>query len=243
MLSFLKNKYRKEQFKPSWFSIIFNAYYFNRKTIYSGLQKLIPQLSGDLLDFGCGVKPYKDLFHVNKYIGLDLDVNEGHNLPRTEIDVFYDGSKIPFKENTYDSIYTSEVFEHVFNLKEIISDINRVHKTGGKMLITMPFVWQEHEMPNDFGRYTSAGIKAILKECNYEIEEHIKGPSYFQSIMQLLACYIHHTILPKSNSLKFILAPLFIFPINLAGILLNFILPKNSSFYINHVILVRNVKS
>jgi len=227
---------------PSAFSIIFNPYYLNRRAIHKGIMKYAKNLKGNLLDFGCGTKPYKTLFSVNKYIGIDLYENEGHELPTNEIDVFYDGDKLPFQDNHFDSVYSSEVFEHVFNLSEILLDINRVHKREGLMLITMPFVWQEHEIPNDFGRYTSYGIKSVFEKCNYEIIEHSKSPGYFLSVIQLLVAYIYNAMLPKSNVLKFLLAPITIFPINSFGLIINFFLPKRGDLYINHVILAKNVK-
>jgi len=56
-------------------------------------------LSGKLLDFGCGRKPYKHLFSFDEYIGLDI-VESGHNHEDEEIDVYYDGTKIPFERIT-----------------------------------------------------------------------------------------------------------------------------------------------
>ena len=106
----------------------------------------------------------------------------------------------------------------------------------------MPFVWHEHEMPNDFGRYTSSGINNILKNSNYEIIKHIKSPSFFLSTVQLFNSYIYNHFLPKNNLLRFILAPLFVFPINLVGLILNIFLPKNDELYINHTILAKNIK-
>ena len=242
MISRFKKFYRKEQFEPSWFSLIFNPYYFNRKSIYNGIKANSKKLSGSLLDFGCGTKAYEHLFEVEKYIGIDLETNDGHDLPSDKIDFFYDGKKLPFKNDTFDSVFSSEVFEHVFNLKDILLEINRVHKKNGLILVTMPFVWHEHEMPNDFGRYTSSGINNILKNSNYEIIKHVKSPSFFLSTVQLFNSYIHNHLLPKNNLLRFILAPLFVFPINLVGLILNIFLPKNDELYINHTILAKNIK-
>ncbi len=242
ILQRIKYKNRQEQFKPGLFSIVFNPYYFNRRAIYKGIKKHAKKLNGHLLDFGCGTKPYEDLFNVDKYVGLDIEENEGHNLPLDKIDVFYDGVRIPFSTDTFNSIYSSEVFEHIFNLNEILLEINRVHKKGGLMLITMPFVWQEHEMPNDFGRYTSSGIKSILKECNYEIIEHSVQPSFFLTIVQMLAAYIYNAILPKYKVLKFLLMPITIFPVNLFGLFFSFILPEKKELFINHIILAKNIK-
>ena len=242
-IAWLKEKNRKEQFEPGLFALFFNPYYFNRKAIYTGIKKHSARFKGKLLDFGCGSKPYEHLFTVDSYIGIDLEVNEGHNIPKHKVDVFYNGDKLPFSENSFDSIYASEVFEHVFNLEEILNDINRVHKPGGLLLITMPFVWREHEMPNDFGRYTSAGIKHIMKKCNYNIIAHEKAPGYFLSVVQLFSAYVYHSVLPKSITLKFILSPVTIFPINLFGLFFNIFFPSNKELFINHSILAENLKT
>jgi hypothetical protein len=70
--------------------------------------------TGKLLDFGCVSKTYKKYFsHTDAYIGLDIE-QSGHLHTNEQIDVFYDGKKIPFEENYFDSVFSSEVFEHVF---------------------------------------------------------------------------------------------------------------------------------
>lgn len=241
-LKWIKKKNRKEQFEPGLFALIFNPYFFNRRAIFRGIKKHSGKLKGNLLDFGCGAKAYEYLFDVDNYIGVDLEVNEGHNIPQDKIDIFYKGDKLPLDKNSFDSIYSSEVFEHVFNLEEILNDINRVHKPGGLLLITMPFVWREHEMPNDFGRYTSAGIRHIMNKCNYKIIAHEKAPGYFLSVVQLFSAYIYHSVLPKSNTLKFILSPFTIFPLNLLGLFFNIFFPENKELFINHTILAQNFK-
>ena len=62
--------------------------YFIRKGLFNKISLYSPQLSGRLLDFGCGAKPYKDLFtSVSEYIGLDY-ASEGHSHADENIDVF-----------------------------------------------------------------------------------------------------------------------------------------------------------
>ena len=239
----LKDRNRKEQFYPTAYSVVFNPYYFNRRAIHRGIKKYSDTLGGKLLDFGCGNKPYKQLFRVDEYLGIELEHNEGHDNPSDKADDFYDGNRLPYEDDTFDCVFSTEVFEHVFNLEDMLKEINRVHKNGGLLLVTMPFVWHEHEMPNDFARYTSSGIRSLLEKSHYSIEAHQKEPSHIVSVMQLLNSYVFNRILPGSNFLKFVLAPITIFPINLIGLLAGILLPKSEGFYINHVILAKNNKS
>jgi ubiquinone/menaquinone biosynthesis C-methylase UbiE len=81
------------------------------------------------MDFGCGKKPYKEIFGFDEYIGVDIEVS-GHDNTQHDIDVFWDGKSLPFADNTFDSILASEVFEHVFELDAVLDELRRVLKPG-----------------------------------------------------------------------------------------------------------------
>src|SRR6187399_2237511 len=100
------------------------AAYLVRNRLLKGLSEFIPSMKGTMLDFGCGSKPYLPLFKVDKYIGLDFD-SQGHDHANEQIDVFYDGITIPFPDEYFDTVFSSEVFEHVFNLEGILPEIHR----------------------------------------------------------------------------------------------------------------------
>ena len=138
-------------------------FYFVRKHLYENIAEIAPLLKGSILDFGCGAKPYAELFvNCTKYVGMDIDVS-GHDHSNELIDVYYDGKHIPFEDEVFDNVFSSEVFEHIANPEKILPEINRVLKNNGYMLATVPFIWNEHEIPYDFKRYTSFGIKELLE--------------------------------------------------------------------------------
>lgn len=194
-----------------------------------------------MLDFGCGSKPYRELFDVVTYIGTDIAVS-GHDHSNEDIDVYYDGKTLPFGENEFDSIFSSEVFEHVFNLDEILEELRRVLKPGGKMLITLPFVWDEHEIPYDFARYTSFGITHILQQKGFHVLEQRKTTHYVETVFQMWAAYVSQHIIPKNKIVRIALTPLFVMPINALGFVFGALLPKNQNFYHNNVLVVENRK-
>lgn len=118
-------------FPEGVFAFFFNSRYIVRKNLYFHIKELAKCAEGDILDFGCGSKPYKELFsHCKSYVGCDIETS-GHDHAKEKIDYYYDGKTLPFADGTFDWIFSSEVFEHVFNLDEILDELNRVLVHGG----------------------------------------------------------------------------------------------------------------
>lgn len=241
MKEIIKKIYIKESFYPSWFlGIWINPTFIVRRGILKGIKKICSKfIGGKLLDIGCGSKPYEELFTVNEYIGIDVEVS-GHNHSLSKIDKFYDGATIPYNENEFDWVFSSEVFEHVFNLDELLKEINRVLIKGGKLAFTCPFVWEEHEQPYDFARYTSFGLKSLIKKHGFVVETHIKSTKSFETIMQVFASYIYQN-LPKNRYLISLLVPFLVSPFNIVGSLFGKILPNNGNFYHTNIIIARKL--
>ena len=65
-------------------------------------------------------------------------------------DLFYDGRELPFGEASIDGILSTQVLEHVPNPSAYIMEAKRVLRPGGYLVMSVPFVWQEHEQPYDF---------------------------------------------------------------------------------------------
>lgn len=196
-----------------------------------------------MVDLGCGTKPYvQEFINVNEYIGLDIE-HSGNQDSKSLVDVFYDGKKFPFENNSVDGVFSSETFEHIFNLEEIIGEINRVLKKDGLLLATCPFLWPEHEVPYDYARYTSFAIKNLLERNGFEIVAFEKTGNFFTAMLQMQALYLYFFInrIPLINGLFFVL---FISPIFIVGSFLNKILPKfmkRKDLYLNNVILAKKI--
>lgn len=114
------------------------------------------------MDIGCGASPYRDLFSPDFYCGLDVKIS-GHDHTHSNIDLLYDGFNLPLRDTSIDGAFASEVFEHVFDLDGLLTEIHRIPKPGGFLLFSVPFAWSEHEEPFDFARYTSFGISHVLE--------------------------------------------------------------------------------
>ena len=238
MISSLKTVIRKEQFEPGIFGLVINPFYIARKALLESIKELGDNISGKTLDVGCGTKPYEKYFKSSEYIGLEIETTVHREVSKA--DFFYDGTKFPFNNNEFDSIVTNQVFEHVFNADSFLNEINRVLKKNGILLLTVPFVWDEHEQPYDFARYSSFGIKSVLEKNGFEIIAHRKTVTNFGVIIQLINGYIYKMTV-RNSLIRQIVTVLVMFPLNVFGIILSKILPSNKDLYLDNIILAKKV--
>jgi len=94
-----------------------------------------------LLDVGCGDKTFMKEFEKIGYRceGIDSEVN-------FETDAF------PYPDNTFDYIFCKSVIEHVTNTDHFVSEIYRVLKKNGTVIIMTPS-W-EHVYRDFYNDYT-----------------------------------------------------------------------------------------
>jgi SAM-dependent methyltransferase len=239
MLKALRNRLRREAFLITPLSIIINPFYIIRNGLYKSILGIAPTIVGDILDFGCGSKPYESLFTGAKsYLGVDIAVS-GHSHKNSKVDFYYDGKKLPFPDGRFDAVVCFEVFEHVFNLEEVIVEIRRVLKPGGTLFISIPFAWDEHEIPYDFARYTSYGIQHIFSTNKFEIVELKKTTTYVLAVCQMFIAYLVQYALPKGRFFGRLAQLVVIFPCTILSLLLNALLPKRYEYFCNIVVVSR----
>lgn len=238
MIKRLKNIYNKEMFRPSILGVFINPLYFIRSGIYNEIIENARFIKGIMLDFGCGKKPYKSLFNVNTYIGLEIFISDKSEMNKA-VDVFYDGISMPFTDNSIDCVFSSEVFEHIFNLEHVLSELYRIIKPNGYIFITLPFVWEEHEAPHDFARYSSFGIEYLLTKHGFKIVVTNKLNNYIETIFQLLNSYIIKLTIGIKPAYRILFNCIFIAPITIFGIIASKLLPKNYDLYLTNIIIAR----
>ncbi len=236
--AFLSIQY-KNLFNPGLAGVFTNPFYFARKNLFSQMKTLSSNIIGNVLDIGCGTKPYQNLFPCKSYTGLEIDTPEMRKV--SEIEYFYDGHTFPFKNETYDSIICNQTLEHVFNPDEFLEETNRVIKRGGKILLTIPFVWDEHSQPYDYARYSSFGLAHLMKNHSFKIIEQRKSVNTIAVIFQMINCYLYKKINTRFYFLNFFLVLILTSMVNIAGIIAEKILPKNDDLYLDNVILAQKI--
>jgi len=168
-----------------------NQHYINNYFIKKDIQDHVPMYSkGKLLDIGCGNKPYLDFFKniTTSYIGCDI-VQSSKNV----VDDLCPATELVYADNTFDTVFSTQVMEHVADHQGMIREAYRVLKKDGHAIFTVPFAWELHEQPYDFFRFTRYGLKEIFEKNGFEIVMIKSNGGKWAAIMQLWVNVLYST--------------------------------------------------
>lgn len=214
-----------------------NGAYYARNELLKAVKNYAHYINGKTLDVGCGKKPYKSLFSSSEYIGLDFEGAHDHS--DEDIDVFYDGKEFPFKDNEFDSVVCTQTLEHVNNPNDLVKEIHRVLKSEGILLLSVPFIWGEHEKPHDYTRYTSFGLKYLLEQTGFDVLKQYKTLQDIRAIYQLKNFFIFtKKNINKNRITKYYNGALLLYN-NIMGAIRYAINKEQSDIFIDNVIVCK----
>lgn len=155
--------------------------------IWDDLMKASKWAHGSLLDIGCGNKPYKKIFanKVEEYIGIDSK--------SLESDIKGDFYKIKIKRNSFDTVLSTQVLEHVATPEAFLKKIYRILKNDGVLILTAPLIGSLHEVPSDYYRYTKYGLKFMLEAAGLKIIQIKEQGNWLSSVGQHANFYLDLT--------------------------------------------------
>ncbi len=135
-----------------------------------------------VLDVGAGEAPYRELFDEHVYVTLD-HADTPHS---GKVDLHGAAESIPAEDGSFDAIVCTQVLEHVSQPLQALREFRRVLRTDGALIATVPFVWEEHETPYDFYRYTRYGIEQLLLDAGFAEIDVRARTDCFTTLAQLI---------------------------------------------------------
>lgn len=168
---------RKTPFHPQWL--------LNGQHQMSDELRALPP--GVVLDIGCADRwVERQLPPRCEYIGLDY-LATGKYMYRSQPDIFADASSLPLADNSVDTVVLLAVAEHLRYPQAALSEISRVLRSNGKLLLTMPFLYPVHDAPNDYQRYTIYGLRREISEAGL-VPESLSPSVGSSETAGLIAC-------------------------------------------------------
>ena len=120
------------------------------------------QLGKKILDFGGGDKAkYHHLISYEKYDSINIEPA----MKPTWVTKVREEFKSP--ENNYDTVLSLNVFEHVYDVHFVLSEIYKALRDGGQLIFSTPFLYPIHSDPDDYFRPTESWIRQALLDANF----------------------------------------------------------------------------
>ena len=183
---------------------LFDQIFFNKSFLRSThnlfLKKKI-KVKKDVADLGSGSKnDYHKLISDNK---TQIDK---YDFQKTSKNIYKINLEKKFKlRKKYNHIILFNVFEHIYNNKDLISSINKNLKKKGKLEIFVPFMFRFHSDPNDFIRPTHSYLLKLLERNGFKVKLTLIGTGPMVVILEILFKYL------KIKIIKFFISIILIF--------------------------------
>lgn len=195
-----------------------------------------PSMRGLLVDVGCGTQPYRDYFPRAEYLGMEVRQSSPHGSAK-QPDLLFDGLEFPLQDGCAHHVLCTQVLEHVFEPDRFLGEIARILAPGGTMLITVPFVWDEHEQPYDYARYSSFGLRHLAQRHGFSVASERRTLGDASILAQLWLAYVYKVVRPVPAVIRKPLIAMLSLPANLAGMVAAKLLPSSPDLYLDNVMV------
>ncbi len=164
-----------------------------KESIFLAMQKASTLAKGNVLDVGCGEKPYAHLFAgtTTSYFGTDIDLGNSKR-----VDICADSLMLPVKTSSVDTVVSNQVIEHVRSPEVFVKEVTRILKPDGILIITAPQLWCLHEKPYDYYRFTRYALEMLCEENRLKVILLEERYGAFAAIAQMFALMVY---LPNSH--------------------------------------------
>jgi SAM-dependent methyltransferase len=119
---------------------------------------------GRVLDAGCGTSPYRAHLPASVgYIGVDRSA-------KAHVRALADISALPFADGSFDGVICTEMLSQSKRPWQLVAELARVLRPGGRLYLTAPFDWHFFDEPYDYFRFTTYGVRALLEDAGFSVE-------------------------------------------------------------------------
>lgn len=160
----------KAKQKPIRFSLRDLTNYACDKTILArvihdqSVKPLLARMTGKTLELGAGSHDYS-IFAV----GCSEYLRSDYNPPRGDNRLKIDATAIDFPDESLDGVVCMSALEHIQAYEQVLAEVWRVLKPGGRFLLCVPWVFPFHGAPDDFHRFSPSALQSLL--AGYQLEE------------------------------------------------------------------------
>ncbi|MHB8658431.1 MAG: class I SAM-dependent methyltransferase [Solirubrobacteraceae bacterium] len=141
-------------------------------------------VDSSVLDLGAGEAPYRELFAHTRYVTSDW--SQSLHPGARDADIVAPADALPLPEASFGLVLCTQVLEHVPEPSSVLAECFRVLEPGGRLALTVPLLWELHELPHDYYRYTEPGLRHLLDKAGFTSLSITPRSDGFSAVAQLL---------------------------------------------------------
>jgi SAM-dependent methyltransferase len=135
---------------------------YRRLWLDAALEAFAPDMRGRVVDIGGKRENKRGTFQPPEqqaqawwYVNLDLTTNPN---------VYADAGQLPLMGQSVDCVICTEVLEHLPRPERCVTEIHRLLRDGGLVLVSIPFLYPVHADPYDYQRFTEDGLRELFRD-------------------------------------------------------------------------------
>lgn len=148
------------------------------------------------LEVGAYGRPSYGRFFPNR---VGIDIKEGPGVDR--IASVYE---LPFPDGHFANVLCMSVLEHLQDPPGAIREMRRVLKPGGRMILSVPFIFPIHDAPGDYWRFTKFGLRHLFA-AGWNIKTLVAEATPQQSLAIVLQRLSYQSTMRANGPMKFML--------------------------------------
>ena len=166
----------------------------HKAMIHNKLKQFSPLIRGRWLDIGAGDQPYKKYFAgANEYLTTNTKRHyKTEGLNRIEKFTTYwieDGKVLPVEDNSLDGVACFQVLSVIDKPQDFFSEINRVLKPGGKLLLSSDFIYPEWSAEDRY-RHTAFNLRQLSGINGFHVESVESFGGFGSTAYALYMCFM-----------------------------------------------------
>ena len=134
-----------------------------------------------VLDYGAGNSPYRHIISCDRYITADISQNSAGDIDH----LIGPGDSLPLNTASINLVLLLDVLEHIVDPDAVMAEIRRLLDPQGSLIISVPFLYREHETPYDFARYTVFGMCELVKRHKGKVVRIRKAGNIYYTVLSL----------------------------------------------------------
>jgi SAM-dependent methyltransferase len=166
-----------------------------RRVITDGVARFGATVPKDakVLEVGAGHYDHQPFFETS-LVRLDFDASHGP-------DIVGDAHDMPIADDEFDYALAISVLEHVHDPYQVVRELYRVVKPGGRVFAWVPFIFGVHGFPGDISRFTDEGFTVCFERAGFQVEHAASDPyaGFFFNFSNWV-----HFVLPRRSGRRWV---------------------------------------